>query len=311
MRSTLIFLYAAAFMALLPSSAQADPPRTPALQCTAGGLAEPPKFSQLSPGRAEYRFGGVCISREGHSFAYRIHGTWTPTENGRGNASATEVMHMDMTSGPSRSYTILFGASCSADPWLYGSQCQRIGDNMPDEVRAWWWDAQRAPFPFSRNGIPRDQRAALRAAYDRANGVGQPVNLHEERVALEPAEKIGTLIGTREVPAQAALPSERSVGSEAGIIIVSGSGEPDRPEAAAAMLGTILLPSTSQSATGATSEAAVPQNSICEAARKARARNSPSAPGLERRCAAAGPTPYLPCPTSRRPVHHALPRRIP
>ena len=291
MRSTLLFLFAMVCVALAPSRAQAEPPRTPALQCTAGGLAGPPKFTQASPGRAEYRFGGACISRDGHSFAYRIDGTWTPTENAKGNASATEIMHIDMTSGPSQSYTIVFGASCSADPWLYNPHCQRIGDNMPDAVQEWWWDADRAPFPFSRNGIPHDQRVTLRAAWDRANGVGRRLDLRTERAALEPVEKIGSRIGTADVPAQATLPGARSIGSEAGIIIVSGSGEPERATRASSRLGTILLPATAHGAAGATTDPATQQNPICETARQARARNSPAAPGLERRCAATGATP--------------------
>ena len=290
MRSTLL-LSAMVLMASLPSHALADPPRTPALQCTAGGLAEPPKFTQVSPGRAEYRFSGACISRDGHSFVYRIDGTWTPTENGRGNASATEVMHIDMTSGPSRSYTILFGASCSADPWLYSSHCQRIGDNMPDDIRAWWWDAQRTVFPFSRDGIPRDQRAALRAAYDRVNGAAAQGNLRATRAALEPVARVGSHSVMTEVPAQATRPGERRLGSDAGIIIVSGRGDLDRATPAAAGLSAIVLPSTTQGAAGATVNPAPAPNAICEAARKARARNSPATESLERRCAAAGLTP--------------------
>ncbi len=50
---------------LFATSASADPPRTPSVTCNAGGLAAHPKFTQVSPGRAEYNFSGVCSARGG------------------------------------------------------------------------------------------------------------------------------------------------------------------------------------------------------------------------------------------------------
>jgi len=310
MRSTTLLLSALAIAALTPV-AQADPPRTPALQCTAGGLTTRPKFTQLSPGRAEYSFSGACISRTGHSFAYRVDATWTPPEIGRGNANATEVLHIDMTSGPSQSYTILLGGQCGADPWLYNVRCDRIGDNVPDEVRAWWYDVTRAPFPFSRLGIPHDQRAALRKQYDRANGVFDRSDLYSDRAALEPIERIGTQTGGTEMTEQAVPAAARPNGAEAGIIIVSGN--PPHPPAAAGETDMVELQSVvsqratnlqattgmlssiheaTQTVSGNSRESGAsapdPEPPICVNARAARARNSPAAPGLEQQCLAAG-----------------------
>lgn len=151
---------------------RADPPRIP-VSCTSGGLTEHPKFTQVSPGRAEYNFGGACITHDGRSFAYRASGTWTPSERGYANADATEIYHVDMTSGPAISYVVIFGANCGIDPWLYQAGCRRVGDNMPVELRALWPELADSSFPHSRYGISDDQRVALRAEYERANSTWQ------------------------------------------------------------------------------------------------------------------------------------------
>lgn len=287
-------LLVAVFLALASPAAQADPPRTSALQCAGGGLAAPPEFTQVSRGRTEYRFSGACIGREGHSFAYRVDATWTPTENGRGNASATEILHIDMTSGPARSYSILLGASCGADPWLYpGTTCQRIGDNVPAEVREWWWDVTSAPFPFSRRGIPHGQHASLRAQYDRANGVFDSRSLYSERTSIETVEKVGTQAAGMEMTEQAVAAAARPTGGEAGIIIVSGNTPYVRTQSAstpAIEAGPLHRAGTPTSEAIQTIGAAS-KLSICATARQARARNSPSAPGLEARCTEAGGQP--------------------
>lgn len=296
MRYIAMLLTAILSIALAPSSAHADPQRTPALQCTAGGLTAHPKFTQLSPGRAEYSFSGACISRDGHSFAYRIDATWTPPENGRGNANATEILHIDMTSGPSQSYSILLGARCGADPWLYNVNCERVGDNVPDEVRAWWWDVTRAPFPFSRLGIPHGQRAALRAEYDRANGVFDRSSLYSDRAAIETFEKISTQPTGMGMTERAAPAATRPTGAEAGIIIVSGSApyrqeqQPGTAMSSAINAGLLEAASTNRNDSVELVRPSSVQPPICANARQARARNSPAAPGLERQCVAAGGT---------------------
>ena len=160
----------------------ADPPRIP-VSCTSGGLTEHPKFTQVSPGRAEYNFGGACITHDGRSFAYRASGTWTPSEHGYANADATEIYHVDTTSGPAISYVVVFGANCGIDPWLYQAGCRRVGDNMPDELRALWPELADSSFPHSRYGISDDQRVALRAEYARANSKWQ--RIQPSRVRLD------------------------------------------------------------------------------------------------------------------------------
>lgn len=156
--------------ALLPTAARAEPPRTPSLKCTGGGMSEPAKFTQVSPGRAEYRFSGVCIDRDGRSFGYRVAGTWTPSEANPQNANASEIYRIDALSGLSQSFDVVVGARCERDPWLHGVNCTQVGDNIPDELRVLWPDFADSPFPYSRRGIPYDQRAALIAEYERANG---------------------------------------------------------------------------------------------------------------------------------------------
>lgn len=283
MRSTLLLLSVVIFAALAPSRAQADPPRTPALQCTAGGMTARPKFTQRPPGRAEYRFGGACIGRDGHSFAYRLDATWTPSENGAGNANATEILHIDMTSGPSQSYSIVLGARCGADPWLHNAVCQRVGDNVPDEVSAWWWDVTSMAFPFSRRGIPHDQRIALRGQYDRANdGVLDRSTLYSDRATIEAIDRVSTQAAGMDMAEQTAPAAARPTGAEAGIIIVSGN-TPYRRTA------NVLAPVMTQD--NESMQVSKPANSdppICASARKARARNSPATAGLEAQCRATG-----------------------
>ncbi len=279
------------FTSLAPPFAQADPPRKPALECTAGGLTVQPRFTQLSPGRAEYSFSGACISRDGHSFAYRVDATWTPPEIGKGNANATEILHIDMTSGPSQSYTILLGGKCGADPWLYNVQCERIGDNVPEEVRAWWYDVTRVPFPFSRLGIPHDQRTALRKQYDRANGVFARSDMYSDHVALEPIGRIAMQTGATDMTEQAAPAAARPNGAEAGIIIVSGNTPYRATEAGSTAESNAGVQDAIRAIRSDAVQVVRPpdvQPPICNNARQARARNSPAAPGLEQQCLAAG-----------------------
>lgn len=153
---------------LTAHAVDADPRPSPAVACNAGGMTAHPIFDQVSPGRAEYSFSGVCTTREGLYLGYRLAATWTPTEP-YPNANASETYRITTLSGPSKSFDVVFGAHCRADPWLNDAPCKRIGNNLSDELRALWPELGEALFPYSRNQVPRDQRAALRAEYDRAN----------------------------------------------------------------------------------------------------------------------------------------------
>ncbi len=163
--------------------AQADPPRAE-LNCSNGGLAARPKFTQVSPGRAEYSFSGACVADDGRSFAYRAGGTWTPSEINPANANASETYRIDMLSGPSRSFEVIMGAHCTADPWLNDAHCTRIGDNVPLDVRALWPGLVDSTFPRSRFGIGEDQRVSLRTEYARANTQWQRVPPATERIQI-------------------------------------------------------------------------------------------------------------------------------
>ena len=167
---TLLSAALAAGMALIPAVVHADPPRVPSVSCTGGGLSSPAKFTQISPGRAEYNFSGVCTRHDGRSFGYRAIATWTPSETNPVNANASEIYRIDALSGPSQSYDVVVGARCASDPWLNSVNCANVGDNIPDDLRELWPDFADSPFPYSRRGIPYDQRAALLAEYERANG---------------------------------------------------------------------------------------------------------------------------------------------
>lgn len=156
--------------ALVANATHADPRPTPAVTCQAGGMKGNPKFTQVSPGRAEYSFSGLCTTRDGRSLGYRAEGTWTPSEANPVNANASEIYRIDTLSGPSQSFVVVLGARCDKDPWLNNANCTRVGDNMPDELRDLWPELAGPLFPYSRPWVPYDQRDALRAEYDRANG---------------------------------------------------------------------------------------------------------------------------------------------
>jgi hypothetical protein len=165
-----ILLLPLALAALVGSQAAvADPRPSPAVTCNAGGLTAHPIFNQVSPGRAEYSFSGVCTTREGLYLGYQLVATWTPTE-AYPNANASETYRITTLSGPRQSFDVIFGAYCRADPWLNNAPCKRVGDNLSDELRALWPELGKDLFPYSRASVPWDQRDALRAEYDRANG---------------------------------------------------------------------------------------------------------------------------------------------
>jgi hypothetical protein len=167
--SIAILAAAALLLGVSPESAQADPKKTPGVTCTAGGMRSPPDFTQRPPGRADYHFSGVCTSREGESLGYRIDGTWTPNDTG-GKANASEVYRVDRLSGASESFTAIVGWRCDADPWLHDTHCTRIGDNIPGAPAAFWEQFGRGAMPSSRRALSADQRSALLADYERANG---------------------------------------------------------------------------------------------------------------------------------------------
>lgn len=256
-----IFLPAAAIsialasgIALVPVVAHADPPRMPSVTCTSGGLREPPKFTQVSPGRAEYRFSGVCVTLDGMSLGYRLDGTWTPSEGG-GNANASEIYHVDTLSGPSQSYIAAVGWRCPQDPWLHVVECQRVGDDIPEGLRALWNRfAEGTTFPFSSRAIPAGQRQSLIDRYERANGrsdrsqmLADHVRIIDagdgrggrmaDKVALNPqplpprtangAARRGDAVSLnpQPLPPRQSQPTAAGAperGTEAGIIIVSG-----------------------------------------------------------------------------------------
>jgi hypothetical protein len=165
-----IALLPLALVALAGSQAVvADPRPSPAVTCNAGGLTAHPVFNQVSPGRAEYSFSGVCTTREGLYLGYQLVATWTPTE-AYPNANASEIYRITTLSGPSQSFDVIFGAHCRADPWLNNAPCKRVGDNLSDELRALWPELGKDLFPYSHGSVPWDQRDALRAEYERANG---------------------------------------------------------------------------------------------------------------------------------------------
>ena len=252
-----MLLPAALAMLMASQVAQADPRPTPAVTCKAGGLAAHPKFTQISPGRAEYSFSGICTTRDGRDLGYRLSATWTPSETSFPNANASEIWHITMLSGPSESYDVVLGASCRADPWLNDAPCKRVGDNLSDALRELWPELGADLFPYSRYMIPRDQRAALIAEYDRANGKFDRSQRLTHSVRAEAANRYGGAIqaggqptdrvgaGIDEVAlnpqplppgpgpdpdrvqrAQQAAGEDRA--AQAGIIIVSGkhSGQP-------------------------------------------------------------------------------------
>ena len=228
--------------------AGADPRPTPAVTCNAGGLAGPPKFTQVSPGRAEYNFSGVCTTRDGRSLGYRLAATWTPSETRYPNANASEIWRIDTLSGPSQSYDVVFGASCRADPWLNDAPCKRVGDNLSDELRELWPELAKDLFPYSRGMIPRDQRSALRDEYDRANGKFDRSRVLTDNVRADAGSRYGSAMQTTQQggsvqavvdevalnpqplppgppdpdPKPAAAASPADAAAKAGIIIVGG-----------------------------------------------------------------------------------------
>jgi hypothetical protein len=231
-------------LAFVASATHADPRPTPAVTCQAGGMNGSPKFTQVSPGRAEYSFSGLCTTRDGRSLGYRAEGTWTPSEANPINANASEIYRIDTLSGPSQSFLVVLGARCDKDPWLNHATCTRVGDNVPDELRDLWPELAGPLFPYSRSWVPYAQRDALRAEYDRANGKRDRAQALMDGISTDSGGKhaaatartSGRVPRTGEevmlnpqslppVPADAQVqPAARAAGraDRAGIIIVSG-----------------------------------------------------------------------------------------
>jgi hypothetical protein len=240
-------------IAMIASPAHADPTHTRGVTCIGGGLRAPPEFSQISPGRAEYHFSGVCTTRTGRSVGYRIDATWTPSESNPGNANASEIYHVDFVSGPSMPGVAVVGWRCARDPWLNDADCVRIGATVPEQPSEFWEEFGAKSLPVSRLSIPRDQRAALRDQYARVNGqavrpslVARPITA-TSGIGIEPPktrteDRVSASIDetalnpqplppeppperTATTPATPVVPTHQ----ETGIIIVGGKNPAPRP----------------------------------------------------------------------------------
>ncbi len=171
--SSLALTVIAAALSVSAPAAQADPTHTRGVTCIGGGLRAEPEFTQVSPGRAEYHFSGLCTSRTGKSIGYRIDATWTPSETQADNANASEVYHVDTVSGASMPGIAVVGWHCTRDPWLNDADCVRVGATLPVEPAEFWEEFGTKSLPASRLAIPRERRAALREQYALANGQRQ------------------------------------------------------------------------------------------------------------------------------------------
>lgn len=181
-------------------AAFADPPQGPSARCTSGGMVGH-AFTQSPPGRAEYRFSGACITRDGSSLAYRVEGTWTGLPGDPANANASEIYHVDRVSGPARSYIGIVGFRCPADPWLNDVDCVRVGENLPDDIEQFWAQLAAGDTPTSGRGLLPDQRVALLDEYRRANRQLVIGDRADVRIQADAAELQGTTItGTTITP---------------------------------------------------------------------------------------------------------------
>lgn len=184
----------------------ADPTHTRGVTCIGGGLRAPPEFTQVSPGRAEYHFSGVCTSRTGVSIGYRIDATWTPSETAPGKANASEVYHVDTVSGPSMPGVAVVGWHCARDPWLNDADCVRVGATVPEQPAEFWEEFGAKSLPASRFAIAREQRAALRDQYAHANGQHDRPDLISRPAAAN--------TGVRLEPPKTRIPDRTSASSD-------------------------------------------------------------------------------------------------
>lgn len=145
-----------------------------------------PTFASHPPGFASYPFEEGCPVElqkgQYHHGVIRLsfEGRWNPSETRQDRPNAVETLFIEhyeqffpnrQMKGPGeRRIFVYWTARCTKDPWLQGGVCQRMGEYLPDDVRAAFPRLILGkPFPLTGNSLSEKLRQQLIKQYQAAN----------------------------------------------------------------------------------------------------------------------------------------------
>lgn len=117
-------------------------PSSPTINCSNPVMTSAPKFLASPAGAAEYPFTLSCNSLGVPAvISVTMEGSWSLTETRHDRPNDSESVTIRgyepflKDRAPGGTMFMYWTGSCTADPWLQGSTCNRFGEYIPDDIR--------------------------------------------------------------------------------------------------------------------------------------------------------------------------------
>jgi hypothetical protein len=162
-------------------------------------MKKPATFSSNPPGFASYPFEEQCpvTLQTGQYHNGVIHlffeGRWNPSETRQDRPNAVETLFVEnyeqffpnrqMKGSGERRIFVYWTARCTADPWLKGGTCRRLGEYVPDDVRAAFPRIiEYKDFPITKDSLSAKLKQQLIKQYQAANPQGSARMSNQQRI---------------------------------------------------------------------------------------------------------------------------------
>lgn len=169
------------------------------LSCPGPVMKKPATFSSNPPGFASYPFEEQCpVSLQAGQYHNGVihlffEGRWNPSETRQDRPNAVETLFVEnyeqffpnrQSKGPGeRRIFMYWTARCTADPWLQGGTCQRLGEYVPADVKAAFpSEIDDKPFPLTKDSLSAKLKQQLIKQYQAANPQGSPRMSNQQRI---------------------------------------------------------------------------------------------------------------------------------
>jgi len=169
------------------------------LDCPGPVMKKAPTFAANPPGFASYPFEEHCPVQlqTGQDHNGVIHlsfeGRWNPSETRQDRPNAVETLFVEnyeqfflnrqMKGSGERRIFVYWTARCTTDPWLKGGTCRRLGEYVPDDVRAAFPRIiGYKDFPITKDSLSAKLKQQLIKQYQAANPQGSARMSNQQRI---------------------------------------------------------------------------------------------------------------------------------
>lgn len=192
------------------------------LNCPGPVMKHPPTFASNPPGFASYPFEEQCpVELQAGQYHHGVihlffEGRWNPSETRQDRPNAVETLFVEnyeqffpnrqsKGSGERRMF-LYWTARCTADPWLQGGTCQRLGEYVPSDVReAFPRVIEYKPFPITKDSLSPKLKQQLIKQYQVANQAGSARMSKQQRIQSMMTEPKQSPIVKQSPPTQAMM----------------------------------------------------------------------------------------------------------